>query len=259
VDNPANTSGSAVLEPRLCEDTDLRTILLLDPVSLFLRYEETVLHRRDWRIHGARTAAQALETLEREHVDLLVMEHALPDSTGEELIRSVRSNAKTRATGILVLTARGTQDAVLRCLDAGANGVLFKPVTRQELCSRVEDLLFVAARRHVRTLVRLRVDAKAGSAAFFGNTVNVSAGGMLLECSTPLNAGEALDLRFSLPGDPDPLALRARVVRAASESTPSGRHACGLAFEGITDAERRRLDAFVTATRDASSLIPSAG
>lgn len=249
------THASGVLEPRLTEDTDLRTILLLDPVTLFLRFEETVLQRRDWRIHVARSASEALALLEREHVDLLVMEHALPDATGDDLIREIRSQPRTRATGILVLTARGTADAVTRCLEAGANGVMFKPVTRHELCARVEDLLFVAARRHVRTMVRLKVDASAGAATFFGNTVNVSAGGMLLECGSPLPMGESLDLRFSLPGDAEPIALRARVVRTSDSGIP-GRHACGLTFEGLTDAERERIDAFVTATRTPSISAP---
>ena len=257
--NPTTTgrSAGAVLEESAAA-TDLRTILLLDPVTLFLRLEETILSRRDWRIHAVRTAEQALAILESEHVDLVVMDHVLPDATGDDFIRGIRANPRTRATGILVLTARGAQAAVDRCLEAGANGVLFKPVTRQDLCMRAEDLLYVSARRHVRTMVRLKVDATGGSGPMFGNSVNVSAGGMLLESSQPLAKGEMLELRFVLPGDERPVVARARVVREADATDPD-RQATGLSFEGMTDDDRARIEAFVAATRNEAGAFAPAG
>lgn len=250
-------SSAAVLERSASESSDLRTILLLDPVTLFLRLEETILERREWRIHSARKAEEALDILDREHVDLLVMDHALPDAAGEDLIRAVRANPRTRATGILVLTARGSRPSVEACLEAGANGVLFKPVSRQDLCARVEDLLYVAARRHVRTLVRLNVDASAGGGAVFGSTINVSAGGMLVEFPEPVERGVVFDVRFALPGDLEPIAVRARVVRVTSAGG-DGHHAVGLAFEGIPEAERARIEAFVTSNRsDGAAFAPA--
>lgn len=252
-------TSSAVLEPDQAQAADLRTILLLDPVTLFLRLEETILARRDWRIHAVRTAEEALQVLETEHVDLVVMDHVLPDTTGDDLIRGIRANPRTRATGVLVLTARGAQGAVERCLAAGANGAIFKPVTRQELCSRVEDLLYVAARRHVRTLVRLEVETTTGVGAIFGQTINISAGGLLLETATPLAMGEVLQLRFALPGEDEPLIARARVVRE-SQVSENGSHACGLSFEGMNEGDRGRIEAFVaTRVNPSGAVAPAAG
>ncbi len=243
--------GQSLLEPTAGNGTDSRTILLLDPVTLFLRLQETILRRQSWTLHRARTAEDALATLEDEHVDLLIMEQALPDTTGAELIRAIRANPRTRATGILVVTARGAGRAADACLEAGANGVLFKPVTRAELCARAEELLYVAARRHVRALVCMKVLAQRGQASTLGNTVNVSAGGMLLETAAELCTGDVLELRFSLPGDAAPLAVRGRVVRQTRTDRP-GLHAAGLVFEGMSDDERARVDAFVAASRRSS-------
>lgn len=254
---PDSPAGTALLETERAPSTDQRTILLLDPVTLFLKLEETILARRDWTIHSARTAAEALEILEREHVDLLVMDHALPDAIGDEFIRSIRQQPRTRATGVLVLTARGSHAAVERCLDAGANGVLFKPVTRQDLCMRVEDLLYVAARRHVRTLVRLDVEASTGAGSCFAHSVNVSAGGMLLETSEPLAKGDVLTVRFQLPFEDAPVVARARVARDSS-ATDDGRFHAGLTFEGMSDADRGRLEAFVASqVNDVGALRPA--
>jgi len=243
-----NETGTAVLEPQLGREVDTRTILLLDPVTLFLRFEETILHRREWRILTARTGRQALSVLEREHVDLLIMDHALPDMAGEDLVASIRKAPRTRATSILVLTARGAEGQVERCLENGANGVAFKPVSRQILCARAEDLLHVAARRHVRTLVRVTVDGSHDGRSFFGNTVNVSAGGMLLQTGLDIPLGATLDVRFALPGDAAPIAVRARVVRVGQGGVEEG-VAHGLIFEGLSDTERERIDRFVGSRR----------
>ena len=256
--NPTtHTNNTAVLETGACANTDLRTILLLDPVTLCLRLEETILSRRDWRIHPVRTAEAAMAILEREHVDLVVMDHVLPDASGDAFIRGLRANPRTRATAVLVLTARGSQASVDRCLEAGANGVLFKPVTRQDLCMRAEDLLYVAARRHVRTLVRLKVDATTGSGVLFATTINVSAGGLLLECEAPMTQGEEMELRFALPGESDPVVARARVVRELEGAAP-GRFAIGLAFEGMSDADRVRIEGFVAAMKNDQGAFASA-
>jgi CheY-like chemotaxis protein len=244
----STTGGaSAVIEPAPSSSTAAtKTILLLDGAAVFLRFEETILQRSEWRILRANTGAQALDTLSREPVDLLVLDPHLPDLLGEHVIRAIRSTPSMSKMAILIVTATGGQDAVEGCMTEGCNALLYKPVSRQTLCATVEQLLGVAARRHVRTLVRLRVEGADGSKAFFGNTVNLSVGGMLIESTTDMDAGKSIDLRFHLPGDSEPVIVMARVLRV-HEAAGNQSAAFALTFEHLEDEDRRRIETFVQA------------
>lgn len=243
-------SGVALLEapgthasPEAREAPATKTILLLDAARLFLQFEETVLQRREWTLLTATTGAEALAIVRSRSVDLLVMDHALPDMTGADVVRVLRLDRETRGVPVLVVTARGGVEALL---ESGCSAVLHKPVSRQALCEKVEGLLAVQARRHLRTMVRLRVDARHDATFFFGSTVNLSSGGMLLESPLDLGVGERVDLRFQLPGDPEPLIVRARAVRTLGDGA-APLH--GLEFEDLAAHERERIETFVRVSR----------
>lgn len=79
--------------------------------------------------------------------------------------------------------------------------------------------------------------------------LNLSASGIALHLARPLPAGETLALALQLPDGGGRLELRARV--AWSEATPRTARPrfreVGLRFEGLADAERRRLARFAAA------------
>jgi CheY-like chemotaxis protein len=224
-----------------------KTILLLDGAKLFLRFEETILQRRDWRLLSANSAAEALAVLEGDTPELVVMDHLLPDMKGADFVRRIRATPGLSQTPILLLSARGSETAVADCMSAGANAFLFKPVLRQTLCALVEELIHVQARRHVRTLVRLQVDARHDASFFLGQSVNLSAGGMLVETSRELACDQEIDLRFQVPACHEPFVTRARVVRC--ERMERGGWSTGLEFVAMSDAQRAIIDAFVRQAR----------
>jgi CheY-like chemotaxis protein len=232
--------------------TGTKTILLLDGAKLFLRFEETILQRRDWRLLSANSAQEALDILDGECPELVVMDHLLPDMNGAELVRRIRAHRATQGTPILLLSARGSESAVAECMAAGANAFLFKPVLRQTLCGLVEELLHVEARRHLRTMVRLQVDARRDSSFFFGQTVNLSAGGMLVESTRPLGLDDEIDVRFQVPACPEPFVTRARVVRCDDPS--GGTWTAGVEFIGLGETQRVLLDAFVRQSRSEAGI-----
>jgi len=238
LDGPSETLGGS---------TATRNILLLDGVKLFLRLEETLLQRQGWTIFTAGTGEEAKAILARERVDLLIMDYVLPDVTGDELVRWVRENAETRDMSILIVTARGLREHIDRCMSAGCNAFLFKPVSRTVLCAKVQEMLDVPARRHVRTLIRLEVKASCKDRFFFGNTVNLSVSGVLLETPLDIGLGESIDLRFFLPGEAEAIDVNGRVVRRTPMTTGNSAN-YGLLFEELTDADRVRIERFVEAS-----------
>ena len=94
--------------------------------------------------------------------------------------------------------------------------------------------------------MRLGIESNGTQRAQFGHTVNLSAGGMLVESSSGMAMGDCIDLRFHLPGDPNPVAVMARVVRAPAPGAAVGQW--GLSFERLDDGDRKRLNAFVSSS-----------
>lgn len=71
--------------------------------------------------------------------DLLLLDVMLPEKSGLEIVREVRSRERT--VPILLLTARDEEDDIVRGLDAGADDYLTKPFSFDELLARVRALL----------------------------------------------------------------------------------------------------------------------
>jgi two-component system KDP operon response regulator KdpE len=84
------------------------------------------------------TGRGAVEAVERENPDLLVLDLALPDMDGVEVTRLVRDG---RITPIVVLSARGAEGDKVRALDAGADDYVTKPFGTEELLARVRVAL----------------------------------------------------------------------------------------------------------------------
>lgn len=86
----------------------------------------------------------ALAAFREQAYDLIITDYLMPDVDGIGLTRAVRELESTntlKMTPILGLTANAFRDAIDRCLEAGMNSVLTKPVNKTTLGRTIEDLL----------------------------------------------------------------------------------------------------------------------
>ncbi len=97
------------------------------------------LEERGYEVHVAHTIADGLVRLRQSQADLVILDLSLPDGDGLDLLRRLRSAGDT--TLILVLTAKGRQDAKVLGLRGGADDYVTKPFDLEELLARV-DVLF---------------------------------------------------------------------------------------------------------------------
>ncbi len=94
---------------------------------------------QDFEATHARTGAEALAALGAKAFDLVVLDLMIPPPTGIEVLTTLRE--KDDRTPVLVLTALGTEDDVVRGLEAGADDYLTKPFGVKELLARARGLL----------------------------------------------------------------------------------------------------------------------
>jgi len=88
--------------------------------------------------------------LARQHLpDLILLDMHLPDLSGEEVLRRLQADPRTRAIPVVVITADPTGGQAERLLAIGAAGLLRKPVEIQELLRTLDGLLRRVERRRV--------------------------------------------------------------------------------------------------------------
>jgi signal transduction histidine kinase len=81
-------------------------------------------------------------SLSREHQpDLILLDARLPDVPGEEILRRLQADMRTRLIPVVVMSSEPTQGQVDRMMAAGAHACLPKPVDVKELIALVDDAL----------------------------------------------------------------------------------------------------------------------
>ena len=136
--------------------TDLSTakILLVDDNQQNLELMQAYLETLPCKLATARDGLEAIEAIQREKPDLVLLDVMMPKMSGFEVCQRLKSDPATSPIMILMVTALGELGDIERAVDAGTDDFLSKPVNRVELVKRVENMLKL---RHVSDeLERLR-------------------------------------------------------------------------------------------------------
>ena len=87
---------------------------------------------------------QVLEALDKETFDLIFMDCQMPSMDGYETTSTIRQRESGgRHTPIIALTAHAMEGARQKCLDAGMDGYLSKPIQANPLYETLENMLAV--------------------------------------------------------------------------------------------------------------------
>jgi len=103
----------------------------------------------------ADSAEQALRLVQDALPDLVLLDWMLPGLSGIELARRLRSDKRTKAVPIIMLTARADEQDKLTGLDTGADDYITKPFSPRELNARVKAVLRRRAPQMTDDLVRV--------------------------------------------------------------------------------------------------------
>jgi two-component system, OmpR family, KDP operon response regulator KdpE len=113
-------------------------ILVVDDEPTILATIAPLLRSRGYEVLTVMTGQSALEAVERDSPDLIVLDLGLPDLDGVVVCGRIR---ETRSTPIVVLSARGAENDKVRALDAGADDYVTKPFGTEELLARIRVAL----------------------------------------------------------------------------------------------------------------------
>ena len=115
-------------------------LLVVDDHEVVRQGLVSLLDRREHFqvVAEAGTAAEAVEMARKFEPDLVVMDVRLPDGSGIEACREIRSEFP--ATRVVILTSYPDEEAVLSAIIAGASGYLLKQIRSRDLVSALESV-----------------------------------------------------------------------------------------------------------------------
>ena len=113
-------------------------ILIVDDEPNIIGAVAPLLRARGYDVASAMSGLAALEAIDRDQPDLMVLDLSLPDIDGVEVCRRVR---QTSNLPILVLSARAEERDKVSALDAGADDYVTKPFGAEELLARIRATL----------------------------------------------------------------------------------------------------------------------
>jgi len=119
-----------------------KRVLIVDDDPSLLRQLRVRLEKRDrLKVEVATNGVQALEKAFDQAFDLIVLDWILPDTQGIELLKTLKANAHTRHTPVLMLTGCNKIGEVEQAFRLGASAYLTKPCELAKFGAKVRGLL----------------------------------------------------------------------------------------------------------------------
>ena len=123
-------------------------ILIVDDVMSNVLLLKVLLTNEKFAIATASNGRQALEQVEKENPDLVLLDVMMPDMSGFEVAQHLKSNPNTADIPIIFLTALNSTADIVKGFQVGANDFISRPFNKEELIIRVtHQISLVAAKR----------------------------------------------------------------------------------------------------------------
>jgi DNA-binding response OmpR family regulator len=118
-----------------------KRILAVDDDQSILNLEKVILEQNGFEVVTANGARQALDLLDRESFDLVLLDVVMPEMDGFELCRRIKADPRFRDLPTVFLTARGGGEALAEGFESGGMMYISKPFTAAKLLAVVGTML----------------------------------------------------------------------------------------------------------------------
>lgn len=207
-------------------------ILVIDSANVFVQYVELVVDRYGYDVRGVASAGEALETLAKMPIDLVIAQEKLPDMKWTEFLRKMQDDSSYDDIPVVVLSS-----------DAGAfdhpghHGLIVaevqtRPVSMRDLLTVVwQHLPYKNRRREIRTSLPLKALIRVDDEPVPCQILNLSGGGVFVMRKNPFPIGTDVHLLLPLQDSGTPLEVYGKVVYVVE--TARGKHPRGMGVEFV--------------------------
>ena len=124
------------------EDQEVSKVLVVDDEPRNVRILQIHLNAQGYTVYTAADGVEALDIVEKDAPDLILLDINMPKMDGFEVVKRIRANKVTEFIPIVMITAlRDTRENRIRSIEAGADDFIEKPFDSLEVLARVRSLL----------------------------------------------------------------------------------------------------------------------
>jgi len=116
-------------------------ILVVDDVPFNVKLLADLLTLEGYAVVTAASGPEALARIDSDKPDLVLLDIVMPEMTGYEVCRRIRSNPATAVLPVVLVTTLDASEERVKGIEAGADDFLNKPINKAELMARVRSLL----------------------------------------------------------------------------------------------------------------------
>ena len=116
-------------------------ILVVDDLFPNLYLMEAILEDTGYKIITASTGKEALEKVESELPDLVLLDIMIPDMNGIDILDRIKANEKTKNIPVIMVSALREIDIFIDALSRGATDYIKKPIEQKILLTKIEMAL----------------------------------------------------------------------------------------------------------------------
>ncbi len=121
-------------------DKNMR-ILVVDDFSTMRKIIKNILRQLGFNnVTEADDGTTAWETLNRDNIDFIISDWNMPQMTGIELLRKVRSSEEYAGTPFLMVTAEAQQENIIEAVQAKVSNYIVKPFTPETLGQKIDKI-----------------------------------------------------------------------------------------------------------------------
>lgn len=222
-----------------------KRVLVVDDNEFFIQQEISCLGRDGFDFFTARCGRDALEMARALMPDLILLDHIMPDLTGPEVCRSLKSDPLTRSIPIIIVSSGSLESSRIVANTALCDGLIQKPIRRDLLTAIVEELLGSGQRHTERAELSLPCTVSMGNVNVNANVLSLSSDGAFVDLDTLPVPGEMFEIRFNLPGQERAVYVRWAAVVWTGRFGENGPEGAGMRFLIIDSVEKAHIDDYV--------------
>jgi DNA-binding response OmpR family regulator len=118
-----------------------RKVLVADDEELVRASLKSHLTHWGYDVREAADGVQAIEEMATDHFDLVICDGMMPNKTGWDVLREVKSNPRTKDVPVIVMVAKRVEPDIFRGYELGADYYMSKPFTKSQLFSVIQFML----------------------------------------------------------------------------------------------------------------------
>ncbi len=139
-----------------------KKVLIIDDVAIFRHLITTYLGRKSFEIFTSKSGEDGIEKAISVLPDLIILDLVMSGASGDEVCRTLKGDPKTGKIPIIIASSLWGESVKNRCIDAGCDAFLYKPLRQDTLLATVAEHLEMGSRVEKRAYTYLTCFVRHG-------------------------------------------------------------------------------------------------